>query len=176
MNCKNCKEEITIENCCVRERGRWRKNCLSCENKRKLEWSKLNRDKKRATQIKYVRKIGIGIEHPCFTCKKPCKKKYKIAYCSYMCRFMAKVNKKESCWEWTGKIGKPGYGVFGSKNLAHRVSYKLFNGEIPVGMCVCHSCDNRICVKPDHLWVGTHQDNMDDCLKKGRHFSQKKDK
>lgn len=51
---------------------------------------------------------------------------------------------------------------------AHRFSYQQFKGKIPDGMIVCHSCDTPACVNPEHLWVGTYQDNSDDCHKKGR--------
>ncbi|NOR58444.1 MAG: hypothetical protein GQ474_07975 [Sulfurimonas sp.] len=75
------------------------------------------------------------------------------------------------CWEWLGYCNKKGYGVVtinGSSTLAHRVSYQLkYGGEIS-GLCVCHTCDNPSCGNPEHLWVGTNQDNMDDKVKKGR--------
>jgi hypothetical protein len=64
-----------------------------------------------------------------------------------------------------------GYGtlsVEGKNKLAHRQAYELVNGSIPEGMNVCHSCDNRPCVNPAHLWIGTQKDNMHDCSVKGR--------
>lgn len=74
------------------------------------------------------------------------------------------------CWIWTGGIrGDPGYGVItrtGEK--AHRFSYSVHVGEIPEGLYVCHKCDCRICVRPDHLFVGTQTDNMRDMKSKGR--------
>lgn len=76
-----------------------------------------------------------------------------------------------SCWWWVGVANKAGYGRIkrGGKQLyAHRVSHELHIGPIPEGMMVLHRCDNPCCVNPDHLFLGTHQDNMDDRAAKGR--------
>lgn len=87
-------------------------------------------------------------------------------------RFWERVQKTDDCWLWTGSTDKDGYGWFwvdGKTATAHRFSYALHNdGAIPDGLYVCHSCDNPPCVNPDHLWLGTNQDNMDDCARKGR--------
>lgn len=75
------------------------------------------------------------------------------------------------CWEWTGKLDYLGYGRLGFKNklvLAHRLSWRAHKGEIPDGLCVLHKCDNRKCINPDHLFLGTHQDNMADRDRKKR--------
>lgn len=76
------------------------------------------------------------------------------------------------CWIWTASFNKQwGYGTFGfnGKNrLAHRVSYQLHKGEIPNGKIVCHQCDNVLCVNPDHLYIGTNQDNSNDVVRRKR--------
>lgn len=75
------------------------------------------------------------------------------------------------CWYYRGSHTPLGYGVFKALNetVAHRSSWAIFNGPIPKGMHVLHKCDVRCCVNPDHLFLGTHTDNMRDMVAKGRH-------
>ena len=94
-------------------------------------------------------------------------------------RFWSKVDKggPDECWLWQAATDGWGYGrssVRGKTKLAHRVSYELEKGPIPEGLCVCHSCDVPPCVNPQHLFVGTQQDNITDRYKKGRSASGEK--
>lgn len=90
--------------------------------------------------------------------------------------FWSKVNKTDTCWEWMRALDKRGYGQIVAKLpekkqasfRAHRVAWELTNGKIPEGLWVLHKCDNPKCCNPDHLFLGTHQDNMDDAVSKQR--------
>lgn len=97
-------------------------------------------------------------------------------------RFFSKVTVSESgCHEWNAARFKTGYGAItvGSKRngtkrteYAHRMAWTIAKGPIPNGMFVCHKCDNPRCVNPDHLFLGTSQDNMQDMSSKGRWGNQ----
>lgn len=97
-------------------------------------------------------------------------------------RFWERVNKTESCWIWMCKSSRYSYGRFytgTSKTYlvkAHRYSWELHKGKVPDGLFVLHKCDVPLCVNPDHLFLGTHQDNMDDMARKGRRFLTNGDK
>lgn len=88
-------------------------------------------------------------------------------------RFWNKVNKTPDCWLWTAYTGKHGYGVLkfdGKVDLAHRVAWNISRPNNCDGLCVLHTCDNPPCVRPDHLFLGTKQDNSDDMFDKGRNY------
>lgn len=91
-------------------------------------------------------------------------------------RFLAKVQKTETCWQWMADKTGRGYGRihdggghYGKTLGAHRVAYELFVGPIPEGTSVLHRCDNPGCVNPKHLFLGRQADNIADSVLKGRH-------
>ena len=93
--------------------------------------------------------------------------------CTPEMRFWGKVKKTRTCWLWQGAPNQKGYGqttYAGRKNLVvHRLIWMMNFGHIPDGMEVCHKCDVRNCIRPSHLFLGTHLENMQDCVAKDRH-------
>lgn len=97
----------------------------------------------------------------------------KEEFCSDKCKILANVEvSDDGCWNWKRSKDKNGYGYIKRKGIrtqkAHRAAYEIFNGVINEGLLVCHKCDNPSCVNPDHLFLGTDIDNVNDRSSKGR--------
>lgn len=152
--CRYCSITLTEETARIRKevKSGFRNECKKCRNEKE-------RSRTRKKQCEYC---GIW-----------CVTKGIRSFCSMICRFKSyyTINLVTQCWNWRKKwCDKEGYGNFiikKKKYRAHRIAYKLFKGEEPPkNLFVCHACDNPSCVNPDHLWLGTNQDNQLDRIKK----------
>jgi len=108
----------------------------------------------------------------CTTCGQLCERKTSIVYCSLLCRFKNNITKiSNDCWHWTGRFDEDGYGKINyakKTKRTHRLSYELHVGPIPEKLLVLHKCHDRKCVNPDHLKIGTNDENMSDMVEAGR--------
>lgn len=124
--------------------------------------------------------------HTCLACGTSfTARRRKAKYCRMQCRLyfgderarLERLTKRSdgtnACWLWLGRLDKDGYGMLrrtrGAAERVHRIAYEIYVGPIPDGLCVCHTCDVRNCVRPSHLWLGTTLQNTQDKMAKGRH-------
>ena len=116
-------------------------------------------------------RIGRYCGLPCFAKGKRTRKPISV-------RFWKHVLKTKTCWLWTASLDSGGYGQLayqpGKPMRASRISWIIHHGAIPKQFSVLHKCDNRPCVRPTHLYLGTQHDNVHDCISRGRFTTKKK--
>lgn len=172
--CKHCLCVLSEINAAKNGRNgaHFRNECKPCRSKRVIEYQAKDVNLRRIKANTYARKTGKVKQYPCTICKIPTLKNGSGIFCSDRCRLWSYIRIENDCWIFTGTLNGKGYGCF-SRTSAHRASYKIFKGDITEGKFVCHKCDVKSCVNPDHLWLGTHEDNMLDMVKKERHGKSK---
>jgi hypothetical protein len=117
--------------------------------------------------------MAVGTLITCPNCRKTFTRKAREHFCSIECRFWHKVQIKgpDQCWPWRGTTPAFGHGQFvadGKVVYAHRFAWQLTNGTVPSGLCVLHKCDVPECVNPQHLFLGSREENLTDMRAKGR--------
>lgn len=173
--CRKCSINLTTVNAVKRSDRKtpFVNMCMGCKADAAKSWAKNHREHRNKTVNKWSREIGRVKQYPCLTCLIPCYKKYAQAFCSTKCRLLSKIQKKENgCWIWQHAKNKNGYGKtnYNSQKAvpAHRAFYLEFKGQIDDNLLVCHHCDVPSCVNPDHLFLGSHAENMLDMIAKDR--------
>jgi len=162
--CNKCNINLTTTNAVKRENFKYKNICKPCYNKYKSNHNK---------NIQRIDRLKTFVE--CENCNEYCINRKGRAFCSLICKFIAYIDtwsNKNGCWLWTSKLDKEGYGhilINYKTKRASRISYELFNGNIPSSLFVCHNCpngDNPTCVNPAHLWIGNNKDNQLDYYRK----------
>lgn len=156
-----------------KEMSEFWKTCSYCKECQKAHWRNRIEKNKEAYAERRKELYFKNYARNCPYCERLFTGK-KQSHCCTLCAFKDQIKKRSNgCWEWQGQISPEGYGYFtdfdNQKRIrVHRYSFQQFKGNVPDDLHVCHHCDNRKCCAPDHLFLGTDKDNMQDCKNKGR--------
>lgn len=156
--CKYCNNEITKSNQAVQYKKtgiKIRNECKTCRSKMNIAF------KSKSYEEKLL---------PCLVCNKLCMRKMAKPLCSLECRLKNNISIENGCWIWLGKKGQDGYGqimINKKRQRVHRVSHELFIGPITDKLIILHSCNNPLCINPDHLSQGTIKQNSIDMIFSG---------
>lgn len=133
------------------------------------EWRRRNPEKERAIKQRYWMTKGRARRSLAQSARLPASP-YRPASLTVEQRLWRKIIKSDGCWEWATRGGRPRFWISPERGkvIAYRYVWELIHGPIPPGLEVCHTCDNGLCCRPDHLFVGTHAENMADMKRKGR--------
>ena len=161
--CTICNQSKSLVEYHKKRKNSLDSRCKICVREGLRKWRESNRVKFNEWNRQWFRS---KVKYHCPTCKVNFIRESNEKFCSVKCQLLGRIKIENECWIWQGAktIKKYGCITLNYKNYgAHRLSYEVFKGKVENN--ICHSCDNPSCINPEHLWVGTQLENMQDMVK-----------